>query len=75
MLERTTRIATEFLDGLPERPVVARRDAAAMIEALDRPLPDAPAEPTGSSSSSATQRVATCSIAAAAGIPSPMVAF
>src|SRR6185503_20135269 len=45
LLERTTRLATEFLDGLPERPVVAQRDAAAMLAALDRPVPDAPAEP------------------------------
>jgi glutamate/tyrosine decarboxylase-like PLP-dependent enzyme len=46
LLEQTTRIATEFLDGLHERPVRARADAAAMLAALDRPLPLEPESPT-----------------------------
>lgn len=45
LLDRTARIATEFLDGLPERPVSPRSDAVAMLDALDRPLPEAPADP------------------------------
>ena len=44
LLDRTSRIATEFLDGLHARPVVAASDAAAMLAALDRPLPDAPTD-------------------------------
>ncbi|HEY5947587.1 MAG TPA: pyridoxal-dependent decarboxylase [Kofleriaceae bacterium] len=46
LLEQTTRIATEFLDGLHERPVSARADAAAMLAALDRPLPVEPQAPS-----------------------------
>jgi len=46
LLEQTTRIATEFLDGLHERPVSARADAAAMLAALDRPLPADPQAPS-----------------------------
>jgi glutamate/tyrosine decarboxylase-like PLP-dependent enzyme len=45
LLERTASIATEFLEHLPDRPVVARSDAAAMLAALDRPLPEASTEP------------------------------
>ncbi len=45
LLDRTTEIATDFLERLPERPVSPRSDTAAMLAALDRPLPDAPAEP------------------------------
>src|SRR4051794_1350336 len=45
LLEHTCTLATRFLDGLPERPVVARSDAAAMLAALDRPLPDAASDP------------------------------
>lgn len=45
LLARTCTIATEFLAGLPERAVAPRSDAAAMLAALDRPLPDAPADP------------------------------
>lgn len=45
LLERTTRLATEFLDGLHARPVAPKSDAAAMLEALGGPLPDAPADP------------------------------
>src|SRR5687768_12144405 len=45
LFEHTARIATEFLDGLPERPVSPRADAAAMLAALDRPLPDAGTDP------------------------------
>ena len=44
LLDRTARIATDFLDGLHARPVVAARDAAAMRAALDHPLPDAPTD-------------------------------
>jgi len=45
LLEQTARIATAFLDGLPDRPVSPRRDAAAMLAALDRPMPDGPSDP------------------------------
>ena len=45
LLARTCSIAGEFLAGLPERPVAPRSDAAAMLAALDRPLPESPAEP------------------------------
>ena len=45
LLESTARIATKFLDSLPERPVVARMGPEAMKAALDRPLPEAPADP------------------------------
>src|SRR5262249_46045220 len=45
LLDRTARIATEFLDQLPERAVAARGDAAAMVAALDRPLPEHPTDP------------------------------
>lgn len=45
LLTTTTRIATEFLDSLPERPVVARCGPAAMLAALDHPLPDAAMAP------------------------------
>lgn len=40
LLAETCRIATEFLDGLPDRPVAPRRDAAALLAAFDRPVPD-----------------------------------
>jgi len=46
LLDRTARHAIDFLDSLPERPVSPRADAAAMIAALDRPLPEAPTEPS-----------------------------
>jgi hypothetical protein len=39
LLEQTTRIATAFLDGLHDRPVSPRADPAAMLAALDHPLP------------------------------------
>lgn len=42
LLEETSRIATAFLESLPERPVAARVGPAAMREVLSRPLPDAP---------------------------------
>jgi glutamate/tyrosine decarboxylase-like PLP-dependent enzyme len=45
LLERATRIASEFLDGLPERPVVARHDAAAQLATFDRPVPAGPSDP------------------------------
>ncbi len=45
LLERTSRLATEFLDGLHERPVAPRADAVAMLDALGRPLPEAPTDP------------------------------
>ncbi|MEJ7600774.1 MAG: pyridoxal-dependent decarboxylase [Kofleriaceae bacterium] len=45
LLERTTRIATEFLAGLPDRKVSPRSDAAAMLAAVDRPLPETPTDP------------------------------
>ena len=45
LLQHTANLATSFLDGLPERPVSPRSDAAAMLDALDRPLPDAPSDP------------------------------
>ncbi len=44
LLDETARIATAFLDGLPDRPVAPRHDAAAMLDALDRPLPDEPTD-------------------------------
>jgi glutamate/tyrosine decarboxylase-like PLP-dependent enzyme len=45
LLEQAARIATEFLDGLPERPVAARADAAVMLAAFGQPLPVGPSEP------------------------------
>src|SRR5213079_609193 len=45
LLDRTTRLATEFLDGLPERGVAPRADAATMLAALDRPLPATSTDP------------------------------
>jgi glutamate/tyrosine decarboxylase-like PLP-dependent enzyme len=45
LLERACALASEFLDGLPERPVVARADAAALWAALDRPMPERPSDP------------------------------
>ena len=45
LLDQAARLATSFLDGLPERPVAARADAAAMLAAFDRPLPAGPSEP------------------------------
>lgn len=45
LLERTCALARAYLEGLPERPVVARQDAAALLAALDRPLPEAPSDP------------------------------
>jgi glutamate/tyrosine decarboxylase-like PLP-dependent enzyme len=45
LLARTSAIAGEFLAGLPERPVAPRSDGAAMLAALDHPLPDAPGDP------------------------------
>jgi glutamate/tyrosine decarboxylase-like PLP-dependent enzyme len=45
LLDRAAWIATEFLAGLPERPVAPRRDAAALLAALDRPVPAEPSEP------------------------------
>src|SRR5688572_12664571 len=45
LLEQTTRIATAFLDGLHARPVRPSADAAAMLAALDRPLPAEPTPP------------------------------
>jgi glutamate/tyrosine decarboxylase-like PLP-dependent enzyme len=45
LFDRTVGHATRFLDGLPERPVAAREDAAALLAALDRPLPEAGAAP------------------------------
>lgn len=45
LLAETARIATEFLDALPERGVAARSDAAAMLAALDKPLPETGGDP------------------------------
>jgi glutamate/tyrosine decarboxylase-like PLP-dependent enzyme len=45
ILEHACTHARAYLDGIPERPVAPRADAAAMLAALDRPLPDAPGEP------------------------------
>jgi len=45
ILEHARAHAQAFLDGLPERPVAPRADAAAMLAALDRPLADAPGDP------------------------------
>lgn len=45
LLEDTARIAAEFLAGLPERPVAPRSGPVAMLEALARPMPEAPREP------------------------------
>src|SRR5258708_3416484 len=45
LLDHAARIATDFLDTLPERPIAARSDAAAMLAALDAPVPEAPSEP------------------------------
>jgi glutamate/tyrosine decarboxylase-like PLP-dependent enzyme len=45
LLRRTTEIATSFLDSLPDRPVGQPVDLAALREAMDGPLPDAPVDP------------------------------
>ncbi|MDQ3339114.1 MAG: pyridoxal-dependent decarboxylase [Myxococcota bacterium] len=45
LFDRTVGHATAFLEGLPERPVSARSDAAALLTALDKPLPQAGASP------------------------------
>jgi glutamate/tyrosine decarboxylase-like PLP-dependent enzyme len=45
LFDRTADLATKFLDGLHERPVSPRADAAAMLALLDRPLPDASTDP------------------------------
>jgi glutamate/tyrosine decarboxylase-like PLP-dependent enzyme len=45
LLEDACRHAIAFLDGLPTRPVVAPADPAAMLAALDRPLPAEPSDP------------------------------
>jgi glutamate/tyrosine decarboxylase-like PLP-dependent enzyme len=45
LLEETVRIAHAYLDGLHERPVSARSDAAAMYAALAMPLPEDGANP------------------------------
>jgi glutamate/tyrosine decarboxylase-like PLP-dependent enzyme len=45
LLDHACSLARAFLDGLPERPVVARSDAAAMLAALDKPLGDEPQDP------------------------------
>jgi glutamate/tyrosine decarboxylase-like PLP-dependent enzyme len=39
LLDDTSRAARAFLDGLPERPISPRSDAAAMLRALDGELP------------------------------------
>jgi glutamate/tyrosine decarboxylase-like PLP-dependent enzyme len=45
LLERARILATEFLERLPERPVRARADAAAVLATLDGPVPESPSEP------------------------------
>lgn len=45
LLEKACRHATEFLTGLPDRPVVARRDASAVFAAIDAPVPEAGTPP------------------------------
>ena len=45
LLHRTADIATEFLDGLPERPVHATAGVEALRKALGGRLPDAPEDP------------------------------
>src|SRR5262249_6805068 len=45
LLERTCALALEYYDRLPERPVAPQAGAAAMLAALDRPLPDAESDP------------------------------
>ena len=45
LLDHTARLATEFLDGVPDRRVSPPSDAASMLAALDRPLPDGPSDP------------------------------
>src|SRR5438132_8400000 len=45
LLDRTCALANAFLDGLPDRPVAPRSDAAAMLGALERPVPDGPSDP------------------------------
>ena len=45
LLDRTSALASAFLDSLPDRPVAARSDATAMLATLDRALPEAPTTP------------------------------
>ncbi len=45
LFDRTSRIAADFLDGLPERGVAPQSDAAAMLAALDEPLQALSTEP------------------------------
>lgn len=44
LLDHTARLAGAFLDDLPARPVAPRTGAAAMLAALDQPLPAAPTD-------------------------------
>ena len=46
LLDKTARIAVDFLHGLPERGVAAKSDAAAMLQALERPLPEESTDPS-----------------------------
>jgi glutamate/tyrosine decarboxylase-like PLP-dependent enzyme len=45
LLRRTTELANDFLDRLPERPVGRPVDLAALRAAMEVPLPDAPVDP------------------------------
>lgn len=45
LLDHTRRLATEFLDGLPDRPVAPARDATALHATFDRAVPDEPTDP------------------------------
>ena len=46
LLDRTAHLATEFLESLPDRRVSPVSGAAAMLSALDRPVPEAPSDPS-----------------------------
>jgi len=45
LLQQACRLATAYLESLPERPVPPRADAGAMLAAVDRPVPADPTDP------------------------------
>src|SRR4051812_32653811 len=47
LLQRTASIASDFLDGLPTRPVGRPTDLAALRDALGGDLPNGPSDPEG----------------------------
>jgi glutamate/tyrosine decarboxylase-like PLP-dependent enzyme len=65
LLERTARLAAEFLESLDERPVLPEVDVDALRAALAVPLPPAPTEP-----SAVVQELVEAATPGIAGMPS-----